>query len=1214
MAQRSGRATGRATCGAAGAGHGGAATSEHPKITPFWACVGLDGGAGAPETAGQARVGRAKPACGVDMAGQFSWRTCSERLSATHALVALALILVACRQPTDEAGDRDVITAADTETADAAADVETDATIGDVSGATDAALDGATPTDSTPMDVPHGYVLEVSPVDSAAAADVPLDAAGVQPNPACANGTLWSVDLAPDATFVQLSAVATATDGYVAAAWLQLANGSKVLRVVRMTATGEPMWSAQQAQSWAPGAQLGIAFRFDTGVNVLADGQLLRFDMDGQLLPSLGLTSVRLLWRGGMASRVLNPPGLLIQNDNGVTQSAVALPPGWSGEQAVVRSDDGAIWVAASGGATESATWYGGLVRVEQGTATKVVSTGYEHTAVDALPQGQVVLCTPYAVDASCAVYGPDGKVLHELAANVGGRLAQNPDGTWWNRGNTQIDPLIGAIGWRECLPVRPPGAGILELPDGHWLLSGQSTTTPGHWTLVFAEPQKLGAHTPATPASCPVECVAPTCVPSDAAQTLHELKGLGSPRAATLTPAGELVLSLAKTSGPSWSAVTQRSLVVVALDGTVKHKTQQPFPTVGSAGYDFTALHADANGIWAGDAQWDTPDGNVKLTAFYPYGADVPAWTLPIHTRAFAQGPTDMWLASDSTAKLAGNLTAVTPTGQILWQKQLDPLGNLKIGQLFRLPDGGALAAVTTATLNFYGGGGETWAMRLDATGNVVWQTPLGAGRPLTGDQEPNGMWLGIGQDWLPAWSPLLPSAPSRAAHVGLDGQILQQLDQPGLTNLRAVADGSVWLLSGTQLLQHVDPSGATDWAREVGNTEVAVPVALLQNGAGLMVASRVSSVNAGVFDAYAHWAELAMPQTLTCADPLSVWPCQTALAPLSLPIVGAQPSLTLAYPDGRALVISQERKPNDAAGLQLNWWTATGEPLAVTHWPGVAIELPIAATLLGDEVDVAVHTASDTAAPDQILRFATPGSQPTTVALPAGATLVSAIAASPDGGLYIAAGGWRGKRVGGQISELPSNQSWPDLPAVWTTGGHLAYANGPVQPWTRDLTGIGLSSPDNCAPFCIAFPEDKPTWIAATTLAPGGTVAAVTSTMSALQIWLLSATGQTLWLRTAPAPMFGPLNLVGLSDGGLAVAYVNEAGVRVMRYSAGGDVLWQRTLTTCPGPWLAGLVALPGDTLQLAVRAACSDDGAVQGWLYRLDTSGRAPCPVVP
>ncbi len=127
--------------------------------------------------------------------------------------------------------------------------------------------------------------------------------------------------------------------------------------------------------------------------------------------------------------------------------------------------------------------------------------------------------------------------------------------------------------------------------------------------------------------------------------------------------------------------------------------------------------------------------------------------------TESFSLGTTDIWLLRLSS------------TGSVQWQKTYGGAGGDAGTDVFLTPDGDLL--VSGSTTSYGTGGGDAWALKLDADGNILWQKTYGGG---------------AASDWADSIRPTLDGG----AVVGVSGQSVGYGQMDGIV-LRLHPDGGV-------------------------------------------------------------------------------------------------------------------------------------------------------------------------------------------------------------------------------------------------------------------------------------------------------------------------------------------------------------------------------------------------------------------------------------
>ena len=166
-----------------------------------------------------------------------------------------------------------------------------------------------------------------------------------------------------------------------------------------------------------------------------------------------------------------------------------------------------------------------------------------------------------------------------------------------------------------------------------------------------------------------------------------------------------------AKSYGGNTNDILQ-SAVPTSDGGVIAAGYNQPRP---STGHQFFVLRLDANGniIWqrtyGGGATSDDFAHSVRQTldgGFIVAGHSFVPGSTP--------GNTDFWVL-----RLDAN-------GGVIWQKKYGGAGGDHNAQVDVTPDGGFFVAGVTASFGA-GPNGDFWVLRLDATGNIIWQKTYG-------------------------------------------------------------------------------------------------------------------------------------------------------------------------------------------------------------------------------------------------------------------------------------------------------------------------------------------------------------------------------------------------------------------------------------------------------------------------------------------------------
>lgn len=215
-----------------------------------------------------------------------------------------------------------------------------------------------------------------------------------------------------------------------------------------------------------------------------------------------------------------------------------------------------------------------------------------------------------------------------------------------------------------------------------------------------------------------------------------------------------------------------------------------------GTNGYDFLLIKLDSSGnsVWQRTygGKWDdypyasclTTDGGVVMA-----GA----------TTLSSGATTDDWVVK------------VNSSGNVVWQKAFGGTQNDAVQSISTTADGGFILAGRTES--FGAGNMDLWILKLDASGNTVWQETYG----------------GSGIDW------------GFAAQQTPDGGYLAA----GRTDSFSAGSGDAWILK-------LDASGNSEWQKRYGGTgmDYAYAVSLAADGS-LLVGGVTASLGAGNYDA---------------------------------------------------------------------------------------------------------------------------------------------------------------------------------------------------------------------------------------------------------------------------------------------------------------------------------------------------------------------------
>lgn len=196
-------------------------------------------------------------------------------------------------------------------------------------------------------------------------------------------------------------------------------------------------------------------------------------------------------------------------------------------------------------------------------------------------------------------------------------------------------------------------------------------------------------------------------------------------------------------------------------------------------------ALSSNGTLLWhtfLGGPGYDIADGIALDGAgnIYLAGESVDTWGTPLR----AHGPGDDFFV----AKLS-------PSGNLLWNTFLGP-STLDLGAVLAVqPDGTSFVAGTSratwgAPLRAFAGGGDAFVARLDANGNLMWNTFLGSAAP----DEARAITIDTGGDLVVSGlSESTWGTPLRAYSAQLDG-FVARLDVNGGLRWHTFLGGSDW------------------------------------------------------------------------------------------------------------------------------------------------------------------------------------------------------------------------------------------------------------------------------------------------------------------------------------------------------------------------------------------------------------------------------------
>jgi hypothetical protein len=261
----------------------------------------------------------------------------------------------------------------------------------------------------------------------------------------------------------------------------------------------------------------------------------------------------------------------------------------------------------------------------------------------------------------------------------------------------------------------------------------------------------------------------------------------------------------------------------------------------------DILVVRLDAEGriLWQksfGGIYWESVS-SIEQT-------DDGGYVLAGDSKSFRTVRGDIWIV-----KLDAN-------GGILWQKSYGGDGMDAAASIKQSGDGGYIVAGSTES--FGAGGSDAWILKLDPSGEVVWQKTYGRDRNESAcsiDRTEDGGYVAAGTIEVVAARFVLNDA--WVLKLDADGNVVWQKaygvdDNDGFSSIVQAMDGGYiaagYTVHGTSsdiLVLKLDPNGEIEWQKSYGGDSRASEIHQTMDG-GYIVAGNIEEFGAGDYDAW--------------------------------------------------------------------------------------------------------------------------------------------------------------------------------------------------------------------------------------------------------------------------------------------------------------------------------------------------------------------------
>jgi hypothetical protein len=303
-----------------------------------------------------------------------------------------------------------------------------------------------------------------------------------------------------------------------------------------------------------------------------------------------------------------------------------------------------------------------------------------------------------------------------------------------------------------------------------------------------------------------------------------------------------------------------------------------------GAGGYDGWLLKIDANG----NLQWNKTYGGTGAEVLYDMVQTADGgYTLCGGTYSFGAGSEDVWVVKTDVA------------GNVQWNKTFGGTGRDEGDLLIPNADGGYAVVAYSASTQVTGGGTKAWLIKLDSSGNMVWNQTYGVGSTsfvISGSPTADGGFAMAGVTYVPgskAWLIKTDSSGNmlwNQTYGGTGGaNVVVQTDDGGyalvgFTTSSGAGGQDAWLI-------RTDSSGNALWNMTYGGSGLDASTCIIETtDRGFAISGYTNSFGAGGYDLWLIKTDVSgvIPEGLTVGVMLTL---STAAAIISTRYFRKQP-----------------------------------------------------------------------------------------------------------------------------------------------------------------------------------------------------------------------------------------------------------------------------------------------------------------------------------